>query len=451
MSSATLSDLDELLVTIRERESRRLIEEAIAAYRGGALRSAIVATWIAVVADLFAKIRETATGGDRAAFQYITELDSAIEKNLLPKLQEIERGLLDKASNDFGLFTPHERKDLERLLEDRHMCAHPALVRKEFLFQPTPELVRAHIVHAIQHVLSKEPVQGKTILDQIFKDLLSQSFPTDKEQIRLFMKGKYLSNPRPALVRNLLEALFKIATGSERDFIGREDKVALSFATVGECQTALFDDYAPDIVRKVTAKLDADRLMYVPRVVSADPRIWKWLLEPQKVQISQLIRSVSVEELKQFGMLQAANVPELGEIIARRFGSLDRESKIAFLSGSPILSLKNEALELFASSPAFRAAESRMEGLILPYASYFDVEDILLILKAVEDNGQIHAASGIPPLMETFLDQTVHLLPKTKVYWNDFLFTMSKGKDIDDHYSFPGIRKRLKEKGMLKS
>lgn len=36
------SDIDSLVLAVRDRESRRLIGEAITAYRGGALRSAIM-------------------------------------------------------------------------------------------------------------------------------------------------------------------------------------------------------------------------------------------------------------------------------------------------------------------------------------------------------------------------------------------------------------------------
>lgn len=450
MTSNTLSDLDELLSTVRERESRRLIEEAIAAYRGGALRPAIVATWIAVVADLFAKIRETASGGDKAAIQYIAELEDAVEKKLLPKLQEIERGLLDKASRDFSLFTPHEQTDLERLLDDRHMCAHPALVRKEVLFQPTPELVRTHIVHAIHHVLSKDPVQGKAALDQILKDLLSPSFPTEKERIKRFLKGKYLSNPKPALIRNLLEALFKIATGSEPDFAGKEDRVALSFAAVGECQAALFDDYAPAIVRKVSARLEADRLMYLPRLASTDARIWQWIPEPQRIQVAQLTKGASDEKLKVFGVYEATGVSELSEIIESRFGALERQSKIAFLSGQPIPRYKKEIIELFATAPNYRTAESLMQSLILPYVPYFDVSDVTKVLKAVEENAQINSASGIPDLMGLFFDQTSSLFAQTKESWRNFVSTVSSGKDRSNHYAFPGIREKLKALGVMK-
>lgn len=50
-----LSDIDVLVLSVRDRESRRLIGEAITAYRGGALRSALMSTWIAVAYDIIVR------------------------------------------------------------------------------------------------------------------------------------------------------------------------------------------------------------------------------------------------------------------------------------------------------------------------------------------------------------------------------------------------------------
>ena len=58
MSIQVVTDIDVLALAVRDRESRRLVEEAITAYRGGALRSAIMSVWIAVVHDVFSKARE---------------------------------------------------------------------------------------------------------------------------------------------------------------------------------------------------------------------------------------------------------------------------------------------------------------------------------------------------------------------------------------------------------
>lgn len=64
MKEVRLTDLDELALKVRDRMVRSYILEAIDAYRGGAYRSSIIATWIAVTFDIISKIRELAIQGE---------------------------------------------------------------------------------------------------------------------------------------------------------------------------------------------------------------------------------------------------------------------------------------------------------------------------------------------------------------------------------------------------
>jgi len=78
MIQTHLVDLDELVQTVRDINTREYIAEAIAAYRARAYRSAIMGTWVAVAYDIIGKIRELAVQGDAAAVKFTTALDAAI-------------------------------------------------------------------------------------------------------------------------------------------------------------------------------------------------------------------------------------------------------------------------------------------------------------------------------------------------------------------------------------
>ena len=67
-----LTDIDSLALAVRDPESKRLIIEAISAYRGGAFRFAIVSTWIAVDYDIMAEAKELAAHGDAAAIACVS-------------------------------------------------------------------------------------------------------------------------------------------------------------------------------------------------------------------------------------------------------------------------------------------------------------------------------------------------------------------------------------------
>ena len=49
MTTYGVTDIDVLALSVRDRESRRLILEAITAYRGGALRLSIMSIWITLL------------------------------------------------------------------------------------------------------------------------------------------------------------------------------------------------------------------------------------------------------------------------------------------------------------------------------------------------------------------------------------------------------------------
>jgi hypothetical protein len=83
MNSVRLTELDGLVLTVRDKTSRSYILEAVNAYRGGAYRAAIVAPWIAVAYDIMAKIKELASQGDGQASAFIKQLNNAIRnKNI---------------------------------------------------------------------------------------------------------------------------------------------------------------------------------------------------------------------------------------------------------------------------------------------------------------------------------------------------------------------------------
>jgi hypothetical protein len=81
-----LIDLDELVISCRTKEAQSYISEAVACYKAGAFKASIVATWIAVVYDLLAKIRELALSGDAEALQITNEVAA-----LQPRVQTKEQ------------------------------------------------------------------------------------------------------------------------------------------------------------------------------------------------------------------------------------------------------------------------------------------------------------------------------------------------------------------------
>lgn len=159
-----LSDLERIQHDVVDVRSRGLVAEVVRCYEGGAYRAALVSLWVAVVADLTAKIRYLAESGDGEAGNVIADLDEALANQRVNQVQQYERDLLKTAEQQLQILLPRERVELERLNEDRHLCAHPGFLDEADLFVPDAEVVRAHLVAANRSVFSQRPLAGKRLL-----------------------------------------------------------------------------------------------------------------------------------------------------------------------------------------------------------------------------------------------------------------------------------------------
>lgn len=441
-----LTDIDALALAVRDRESRRLIAEAITAYRGGALRSAIMSTWIAVVYDIIAKARELAAQGEAAPKVFVDDLDSVIEHNAVMRMQRIESELLKTANEKLLLFAPHEHVALTRLQEDRNLCAHPAFVLQDELYRPAPDLVRSHIVHALQYLLIHAPLQGKSAVGRFETDLLSASFPVASEDISAFIRARYLDRAKDVLVINLIKWLIKSTFGADRErFAGKEKLVALTLKEIASAKTAIYDLVVPAFVATWFDSVEDAALLRVCTYIDADPRIWTWLSEPVRLQVRRLLEASDVAVLKTFSVFAALSVPELSVELLARFDAFDRNTQISVAAENPGCELVGRAINLYGASGGWRSAETNGQSLIVNFVRYFVADDIKTILDAVVANDQIWAASGTPAILARLFDLTRPMLVETRPHWQGFVDAMTTKRDgnATDHYTYPNIRAKL--------
>jgi hypothetical protein len=197
-----LVDLDAELIRVRDFRSRVYFGDALKSYRAGAFRAAISSTWVAVAYDLIRKYRELDGLGDAEARKFLKEWDASVEANNVAKLLGLERSLIDHAHQKMAIIDAMGLRTLKRLYEDRHLSAHPAFSSKDDLYEPTDELVRAHMAAAVELVLAQRPVQGKGIFEAFSTDIQSPGFPNAPLTIVDYVERKYLANMRSSVLRN---------------------------------------------------------------------------------------------------------------------------------------------------------------------------------------------------------------------------------------------------------
>ncbi|MBK7457969.1 MAG: hypothetical protein IPJ42_06050 [Betaproteobacteria bacterium] len=446
MATYGVTDIDVLALSVRDRESRRLILEAITAYRGGALRSAIMSTWIAVVHDIFSKARELAGQGDPAATTFMNTLDAAIEHKSVPQMQAIERELLNTARVNLQLVTQHEFDVLKRTQDDRNLCAHPAFVTEDELFQPAPDLVRSHLVHALQCLLVHAPLQGKSALNRIRVDILSPSYPVTRDSIGTYVAAKYLNRAKDALVSNLVKVLLKaLFLPDGQDFLPKRRQLAWTLSEVATSKTVIYEEVARPMVATYFEGVDDANLLHLCVYLGAEPRIWTWLSEPVRMRVTRLLENADVATLKLFMAFDAFAVPDLADFLLAKFSGLEQDGQVALISDAPRKEFVSTAITIYSSATSARQAEQYGQALIVPLASFFTVEDVTRTLDAVLGNSQISYATGSPDLMLELFRLTPGLIDQSRPIWQGFVDAMTvrnEGK-ADARYSYPEIRARL--------
>lgn len=441
-----LTDIDSLALVVRDPESKRLIGEALSAYRGGAFRSAIVSTWIAVDYDIIAKAKELAAHGDAAAIAFVREIEQAIQNSDVKKMQAIESAVLATANEKLQLFAPHEFEDLNRLQKDRHLCAHPAFATEDALFQPTPELVRTHITHALKHLLSNAPLQGKSAIERFHADLLSTSFPVDGDSIGTFVRAKYLDRAKDVMVVNLIKSLLSSPFGSESaQYIGHRHQIARTLREIAKAKTVIYDETAKDhVARKFDAIPDA-LLLSISAFVECDTRVWDWLPEPTRIRFRKLLQDADAEALKLHSAFDAFSIPELAATLLARFDSFDQDVQIGIILQTLRREFVTPAIRIYGDSGGWRTAEQRGRSLMIPLAPLMNADDVKAMLEAVKGNSQIYDASGTPDILEQVFESSRSAMGEAKLHWQSFVDEMTKkyGGDATAHYSYPGLRAKL--------
>jgi hypothetical protein len=389
-----LGDIDELVTRCRTEESRTYVAEAVACYKAGAYRSCIVATWIAVVYDLIAKVRELASAGDAEAQRLIGEIDklhpkvAARDVAAIKKILEIEHGMLDTTNDKFGFFDAHQLIELNRLRADRQRCAHPTYQGTERPYAPTAELARAHLAHAVQYVLALPPVQGKAAITAILAQVTSAYFPLDLEPAKTRLKAAGLDRPKENLVRNVVDQL---VLGF---FEGEEDTAALkakrrtlsAIKAVHDMYPALAESRLRHHLNRVGGRLeDSEQPLFFPLIRNV-PVSWDVLEQDHRDRLAQIIR-VSNNTRAATILPAALTIPGLEEVAKKQLDTLPSTELSDVLQSSKHPAAIERAVDLYCGSSTFDRANTRYSRVIEPILDRLTPDQIRRILVATDEEG----------------------------------------------------------------
>jgi hypothetical protein len=397
-----LADLDAELLRIRDLRSRVYFGDALKCYRAGAFRAAISLTWIAVTYDLIRKYRELDGLGDAEARAFLASWDASVAANNVAKLLDLERSLLDHAHRKMAIVDTMGLRTLKRLYEDRHLSAHPAFASRDDLYEPSDELVRAHMGAAVELVLAQRPVQGKGIFDAFSTDIQSPGFPSASRVIVDYVEQKYLANMRSSVLRNFGVVLGKsLIQNIPPEWEPYQSKVAAALLSLKQRRPVEWGGVETELVTLINDDEPANRLRSIA-VLGVFPEIISRL---EQTALTALHHTVANDALLPATphAFTAAETDEFRDGLVERFKALDDAAAARVLSATAPPSLWPDALSRYDASGSFRGAEARFDQFISPFRPMIDEIQLDQLFAEVRDNGQIWDAAGTPTQLADLL------------------------------------------------
>lgn len=395
------ADLDDLTLRCHDHRARSYMLEAIASYKAGAMRAAIISTWIAVAFDFIDKVIQLDQQGDAAAAEIAAEVRALQVAHDVSRSLAFERSILDRALDTLGLVSVSEYTDLRRLYEDRHRCAHPSMNAEGEIFQPTAEQVRYHIRSAVDSLLSQPPTSGKAAIESIVNQVEGEYFPEDvNKAVTILQKGP-LSKARPALVRNLVIIFIKRSIDPT---VSRPLRLRLSAAL-----NALISIHPEVGNRTVSEKLSV-LLRALPdehyaSAIALSLRLkdgQAYLDKDIRERLSQFISVCPYAKLQSLGTL-AFGGTFLNDAISNRILALnpadftkligERKSFLKFPAS------KSRAIEVFKTASSYDQADLIANTVIVPLKDDFSEEEVEKIVTFSFENSQIRGRNQFSDVM----------------------------------------------------
>ena len=380
----SLADIEALVLNCRSSRARDHIREATLCYRVGAYRSAIVGTWIAVVFDLVEKLRDLALSGDNPARQiieqydrYIEQIDAGNEQGIKHAL-EFERAILDTCKEKFGFFGHQELRDLYRLREDRHQCAHPTFQRLGDPFRPTAELARLHMRSAVDHVLSQPPVQGKAAINELVAVVSSDYFPKDREAAIALLGEGPLARPSDALVRNFADTLI-FGFETEQSSLFDRSQVAIALAALTEMHRALTEERIAQQLSKLASQVSDGRLHRVAFLIASSGNV-PFIDAASKIRLSEFIRRGPIDEVLPV-IVALSSSPEIRPAASDRIDEMSRAELGSVIDAGGQQLAKRRALVLLSETRSFDSVNLLITRILTPLYDHLTPDDIREIVR----------------------------------------------------------------------
>ncbi|WP_327259893.1 MULTISPECIES: hypothetical protein [unclassified Streptomyces] len=434
-------DLDDRVNRVYNPDVRPLVQEAHRCYSSGSARGAIVLVWTAVCADLITKAQTLKEDGEAAATNLVAEVEKAQqskEEQAIPIMLGVERTLLDTAET-LELIDHTQKKQLERLRDDRNMCAHPSLRPLGELYEPTMEYARAHLAAALEAVLIHPPSQGRKVIDSFSAHVADPSYAFDAT----YLAYAFFDRVRPSARAKVVEfaAKFAILAIDAPELSITPEKYADRMADCLRCFAERDADLAKAAVAKQMARLEkADpgvQLRALGRLGDL-PAFWASVADPVRALFNTRIEAIGEKQLlgrmneDKVNVIALVTHPEIREglpALAPAFQALNTSCTTQVIAARPDPYFVPSLPDLLKQAGSFDAGEFIAASAVLPCAAFLDLEQLRAVLREWQDNNQCWGRA-MPSYLIDFHRLTAHLGPERDEVWQAFLAELLPFDDL---------------------
>jgi hypothetical protein len=382
---------------IDDSRTKEYFKEVLSSYTNGNYRSAVVMLWTVVVCDLIYKLQNLRDiYNDTTAEAILNHIEQKQKDNSKSSDWEVE--LLNQVRTRTELLDNAEEHNLQNLLKNRHLSAHPVLSQADLLFRPNRETVRALIRNTLEGVLLKPPILGKKIVTEFVADLAArQDSLVDDQSLKRYLDSRYLKNLRPTIENYIFRELWKFVfqltnsdTNKNRDINFRSLKIIYAR------RKNELKEYIQEHKEFFGKVVKEEPLKYLVDFLSDNPSIYGFLKDDARILIKNLVESDI--DLYAMAIFLKDDVKEHLEEIGKRI--TDREEKISHDSWIKISKIAEEynqidlildiAVKGYGNSSSYSSAYNLFSMFIEPILELFDKEHLLKLLDVIESNNQIH-------------------------------------------------------------
>ena len=384
-----LSDLDELSQEIKNTNSKKYFEEAVAAYRASAYRSALIATWISVCVDIIEKIRELSTTGDAQATKIFEKLDN-ISPADFKAMQDFEQNILGYACESLQLITHIEKEHLENLKKDRNICAHPTFSDDGSQFSPPAELALSYLVQSAKYLLTQLPVSGKVVIDRLYQLITKEAFPEDEEKAFMVLSSDHnLGRTKDSGIRNLVIILIKRLFVDHSSLMpDKMNKILASLGAISRLKSAIYNEVIKEKLEGLLERSNDNCLKRYYIFLARKPESFKKIGDSVKIRLKEILKLMSVNELVRYELTQVAtNSSEMNKVYQEAVDKLEENDEKILLASVNLPLMKDRAIDFFIKSKSFSLAVYSGFHIVLPNCKNFCDEDLRSVLMGALGNG----------------------------------------------------------------